>query len=57
MKEKIHKFLKYLSQLTKDEAEFIEHILSWTDEEKAAFMFAKRIFEDRDGVEEDICQK
>jgi len=48
MKEKIEKNLKYLSELTKDEADFIENILKWDEEQKTAFMFAKRIFEDKD---------
>lgn len=48
MKELIDKNLKYLSQLTKEEADFIEHILKWDDEQKTAFMFAKHIFEEED---------
>lgn len=51
MKELIDKNLKYLSQLTKEEADFIEHVLKWDDEQKAAFVMAKRIFEDK--IEDD----
>ena len=40
--------LQYLTQLTQDESDFIESVLKWDDETKAAFMFAKRIFEEDD---------
>lgn len=43
---KINKFLELLPQLTKNEADTIEDIIGWTDEKKAAFLFAKRIFEE-----------
>jgi hypothetical protein len=43
--------IEYLSQLTKDEADFIEHILSWTDEQRVAFAMAKRIFEDKQNAD------
>lgn len=46
MKDSIDKFLEYLSTLTKDEADFIEHVLKWSDQEKMAFMIAKRIFDE-----------
>jgi hypothetical protein len=45
MKEKIDKMLLYLTKLTLDEANFIEHVLDWDDETKIAFRFAKKIFE------------
>lgn len=48
MKEKIDKFIEYFTTITKDEAEYIEEILKWDDETKAAFFFAKKIFEDKD---------
>lgn len=48
MTEKIDHFLEMLPQLTKDEADLIEQVLKWDDETKAAFMFAKRIFEDEE---------
>ncbi len=48
MKEKIDLMLKNLSQMTKEQADFIEEILKWNDEERAAFMFAKRIFEEQE---------
>lgn len=47
MFQKINENLRYLSQLTKDEADFIAHVLSWNDEQKVAFTMAKRIFEER----------
>jgi hypothetical protein len=46
MKSKIDKNLEYLSQLTKEEADWIVHILKWDDEQKLAFMTAKKIFEE-----------
>ena len=46
MKKQIGEFLKLLSQLTQDEADFIEQILIWDDETKAAYLFAKKLFEE-----------
>jgi hypothetical protein len=46
MKDLIEKNLRYLNQLTKKEADFIEHVLSWDNEQSVAFKLAKRIFED-----------
>jgi hypothetical protein len=46
MKEELEKMIAYLPKLTKHEADFIEHILKWTDAQRAAFRLAKRIFED-----------
>ncbi len=46
MKEKIEKNIDYLTQLTKEESDFIEHILMWDDEQKMSFIMAKRIFEE-----------
>lgn len=48
MKEKIDKFLKYFTTITKEESDYIESILKLDDETKAAFFFAKRIFEDKE---------
>lgn len=48
MHEKIKMFLEYFSTITKEECDYIEDIIKWDDETKAAFMFAKRIFEDKD---------
>jgi len=47
MKEKIDVFIKYFTTITKEEADYIEEIIKWDDETKAAFMFAKRIFEEK----------
>lgn len=48
MKEKIDKFIKYFTTITKEESDYIESILNWDDETKAAFMLAKRIFEENE---------
>lgn len=48
MEEKIHKFIKYFTTITKEECDYIEEILKWDDETKAAFFFAKRIFEEKE---------
>lgn len=48
MKEKIDKFIQYFTTITKDQADFMEDVLKWDDETKTAFMFAKRIFEEKD---------
>lgn len=48
MKEKIDKFIHYFTTITKDQADFMEEILNWDDETKAAFKFAKQIFEEKD---------
>lgn len=46
MKEKMDKFLGAFPLLTKEEADLNEDVLKWDDEEKAAFLFAKKIFEE-----------
>lgn len=51
MKEKIDQFLDYFSNITKDQADFIEEILKWDDETKIAYTIAKKLFEDY--IEED----
>jgi|GEM_PF-1764318 len=48
MKEKIDKFILYFTTITKEECDFIESILKWDDETKAAFKLAKRIFEEKE---------
>jgi hypothetical protein len=48
MKEKIAKFMKYFTTITKEESDYIESILKWDSETKAAFFLAKRIFEDNE---------
>lgn len=52
MKAQINRNLEYLSTLTKEEADFIEHIINWEDSQKIAFKFAKKIFEDEIGADE-----
>ncbi len=46
MKEKIDHYIEVLSTLTKEEANFAEQIIYMPDEDKSAFIFAKRIFEE-----------
>ena len=48
MKDKIKKYIQLLTRLTKDEADLIESFLRLNDEERAAFLLAKRIFEDEE---------
>jgi hypothetical protein len=48
VKEKIDNFIKYFTTITKEESDYIESILRWDQETQAAFMFAKRIFEDKE---------
>lgn len=44
--EKIDHFVQKLSELTKEESDFVEDILKWSDEDRAAFPLAKSFFED-----------
>lgn len=46
IKEHIQYFLDLFPQITKDESDTIETILEWDDEKRAAFFFAKKIFEE-----------
>lgn len=47
MKNEIDMMLEYLKKLTKEESDFIEHILKWPDNYKHAFLIAKGIFEEK----------
>lgn len=47
MKDLIDKNLKYLTQLKKKESDFIHHILTWDDNQRFAFLWAKRLFEEK----------
>lgn len=38
--------MKYLSQLTKNEADVIQNVLLWDEELQQAFLMAKKIFEE-----------
>jgi hypothetical protein len=40
-------FWTYFTTITKDESDYIETILHWTQEMKAAFVMSKRIFEEK----------
>lgn len=48
MKDLIDMWIESFPQMTKEESDMIETILKWDDDMKASFMFAKRIFEDKD---------
>lgn len=48
MKEKIDAFIELLPTITKEEADTILRIVNWDRETKAAFKFAKQIFEEED---------
>jgi len=48
MKEMISEFMKLFPKITKEESDYIEEVLKWSDERKAAFFFAKKIFEEKD---------
>lgn len=48
MKNELDMMLEYLTKLTKDEADFIVHVLTWTDENKMAFMMARSLFDEKD---------
>ncbi len=48
--ELITKFIKYFTTITKEEADYIEEIMKWDDETRAAFMFAKRMFDEKDEI-------
>lgn len=50
MKKKIDNFLEFFTKITKEESDYIEEILKWDNDTKAAFFFAKRIFEDKSGT-------
>lgn len=39
-------FWKYFMTITRDEADYIEEVLHWSEDVKAAFCMAKKIFED-----------
>lgn len=53
MKEKIDYFIQYLTTITKDEADFILHVLNWDNDVKAAFKIAKQIFEETEEEDEE----
>lgn len=44
--EKINKFMHWFPEITKEESDFISQVLSWDDETRMAFSFAKRMFEE-----------
>jgi hypothetical protein len=44
--EKLDYFLTYLTTITKEDADFIEHICKLSDEDRQAFIMAKKMFEE-----------
>lgn len=46
MKEQVEKMLGYLTKLTKDEADFVEHVLKWDNDLKTAFFLAKTLLDE-----------
>lgn len=48
IKSMIDHFLDMFPQITKDESNFTAEIIKWDDEKKAAFLFAKQIFEENE---------
>jgi hypothetical protein len=48
MKENIEVMLEYLTSLTREEADFAEHVLLWPHELKSAFMIAKKLLDQKD---------
>jgi hypothetical protein len=46
MKDSIDRNIEYLSQLTQEEADLIEYVLNWNDDQTAAFKIAKMVFEE-----------
>lgn len=46
MTEWIDFFLDKFPEMTKEESDYIHDILSWEDEKRSGFMFAKQVFED-----------
>lgn len=47
MTDMIDYCLEMLSSMTKEEADYIQAILRWNDEQKTAFFLAKKIFEEK----------
>ena len=46
--DKMDYFMNYFTKITKEESYYIDYVLSWDDETKAAFRMAKRVFEEKD---------
>lgn len=44
----IDQFMSWFPSITKEESDYIAEILTWDDEKRSAFMFAKGIFEDKE---------
>ncbi len=40
--------MKKFSEMTQEESDYVAEILKWPDEKRAAFMMAKRMFEDKE---------
>lgn len=48
MKDLVEKILEIFPNIAKEEADYIEEIIMWPDEQKTAFLLAKRKFEEGD---------
>lgn len=46
--DKINHFLEYFTKMTKEDCDYIEHVLRWDDETKMSFLLAKKMFEEKD---------
>jgi uncharacterized protein YoxC len=45
--EQMSDFWQHFTTITKDESDYIEEILHWSQDTKAAFVMAKRIFDEK----------
>jgi len=46
--QKMDEFLHWFPKITKEDSDLIADVASWDDETRSAFMFAKRLFEDKE---------
>jgi hypothetical protein len=46
--QRMDEFLHWFPKITKEDSDLIGEVCSWDDETRSAFMFAKRIFEQKD---------
>ena len=51
MKDLIARNLEYLTTLTKEEADIMEYVAKWDNDQKVAFVLAKRIFDEGQDVD------
>jgi hypothetical protein len=41
-------FIKQFPDMTKEESDFVFHVLQWEPEKRAGFIMAKKLFEEKD---------